>query len=290
MRKMGDRREDGYVFVGYSRRLNGKTYESWTALDKFFKKYGEDFFDRRDARLERQKAKQESSIKWHAHMAYLSTLSEEERKDRDRQASKRSRDLRLAEDPDYYKRLNQKAYQRKKSNPEYKRRTKEASKKHQEKKKAERAIGIAKRKAESEAKKKAKAEEIAARKKARAKLSAEKALAKSLRPKRIVLTDEQRAEARRKGKRNYKHARRARINNCEVKATPKMVEDARKQAGDRCYYCGKKAELTLDHFEPLAKGGSHCVLNFVFCCHPCNSRKRDLDPFDFMASNLAVSF
>jgi hypothetical protein len=177
MRKMGDRREDGYVFVGYNNQPNGKTYEMWKSLDKFLKKWGYDFFERREARIKRQKAKNESREKWHAHMAYLATLTDEERK-----------------------------------------------------------------------------------------------------------------EKKRFEKRNYRHRRRARINNCEIKATPKMVEDARNQAGDRCYYCGKKAELTLDHFEPLAKGGSHCVLNFVFCCHPCNSRKRDLDPFDFMASNLAVSF
>ena len=69
-------------------------------------------------------------------------------------------------------------------------------------------------------------------------------------------------------------------------STPSL--DARKTAGDRCYYCGKKSKLTLDHFEPLAKGGAHCVSNFVFACFSCNSRKRDLDPFDFMASNVAV--
>jgi hypothetical protein len=165
-----------------------------------------------------------------------------------------------------------------------------ASKRYKEERAEKRAKRKAERKAKQEALQKIKQEQAEARRIERERLAAEKALAKSLRPKRIVLTDEQRAEARRKGKRNYKHVRRARINNCEVKATPKMVEDARKLAGDRCYYCGKKAELTLDHFEPLAKGGAHCVSNFVFCCHLCNSRKRDLDPFDFMASNLAVSF
>jgi hypothetical protein len=165
--------------------------------------------------------------------------------------------------------------------------------KTQRNREAQRRYYLKKNQTKIEARKKvklAKVIENEAKRAEKAKLSSEKALAKSLRPKRIVLTDEQRAEARRQEKRNYKHARRARINNCDVRATPKMVEEARKQAGDRCYYCGKKAELTLDHFEPLAKGGAHCVSNFVFCCHSCNSRKRDLDPFDFMASNLAVSF
>jgi hypothetical protein len=124
----------------------------------------------------------------------------------------------------------------------------------------------------------------------KAKKKEEAALAKSLRPKRVLLTAEQRKENERQGKRNYKHVRRARINNCEVKATPKIVEEARKNAGDRCYYCGKKCKLTLDHFDSLSKGGAHCVSNFVFACFSCNSRKRDLDPFEFMESNLAISF
>lgn len=124
----------------------------------------------------------------------------------------------------------------------------------------------------------------------KAKRKEEEALAKSLHPKRVLLTAEQRKENERQGKRNYKHVRRARINNCEVKATPKIVEEARKSAGDRCYYCGKKCKLTLDHFDSLSKGGAHCVSNFVFACFSCNSRKRDLDPFEFMESNLAISF
>ena len=67
-------------------------------------------------------------------------------------------------------------------------------------------------------------------------------------------------------------------------------EEAKKNAGDCCYYCGKKCKLTLDHFDSLSKGGAHCVSNFVFACFSCNSRKLDLDPFEFMESNLAISF
>lgn len=157
-----------------------------------------------------------------------------------------------------------------------------------------------KRKLESEARKKIKAEEAEAKRIEREtakrnarevkRLENEKIRLERLANKKPPLTDEQRKEKKRQEKRNYKHARRARINNCEVRATAQMVADARRTAGDRCYYCGKKSGLTLDHFEPLAKGGAHCVSNFVFACFSCNSRKRDLDPFDFMASNVAASF
>ena len=153
-----------------------------------------------------------------------------------------------------------------------------------------------KRKLESDARKRIKAEEAESKRIARniareaKRVEKEKIRLERLANKKPPLTEEQRKEKKRQAKRNYKHTRRARINNCEVRATPQMVEDAKKAAGDRCYYCGKKSELTLDHFEPLAKGGAHCVSNFVFACFSCNSKKRDLDPFDFMASNVAVSF
>jgi hypothetical protein len=164
------------------------------------------------------------------------------------------------------------------------------NKRYKEKQMAINAEKKDKRKAEQEALKKIKQDQVDAKRAERENAHAERALAKSLRPKRVLLTDEQRKENQRQGKRNYKHVRRARINNCEIRASPKVVEEAGKNAGDRCYYCGKKCKLTLDHFDPLSKGGAHCVSNFVFACFSCNSRKRDLDPFEFMESNLAISF
>jgi hypothetical protein len=287
---MGDRRDDGYVFTGYSKRSNGKTYEQWTSLDKFLKQRGDDFFERRNARLKRQKAKHASREKWHAHMAYLATLTDEQRADRDRLAYKEYKEKRKKLDPDYYKRLYAKMVLDPVRLEKHRAKQARAKKKDKEKRAAKRAKRDAERKAKQESLQKIKQEQAEARRIEKAKIAAEKALAKSLRPKRIALTEEQRKEKRKLEKRNYKHVRRARINNCEVKATPKMVEDARNLAGDRCYYCGKKTELTLDHFEPLAKGGAHCVSNFVFACHPCNSRKRDLDPFEFIAANVPAGF
>ena len=148
----------------------------------------------------------------------------------------------------------------------------------------------AKRQAEQEALRKIKQEQAEIKRADRERALEERRLTKSLRPKRVFLTDEQRREKEKQRKKNYKHVRRARINNCEIKATAQIVEEARKNAGDRCYYCGQKCNLTLDHFEPLSKGGAHCLSNFVFCCFSCNSRKRDLDPFEFMASNPAIDF
>lgn len=46
--------------------------------------------------------------------------------------------------------------------------------------------------------------------------------------------------------------------------------------GHACGYCLRtNVKLTLDHVEPLARGGAHDVSNVVPACGPCNSRKKD---------------
>jgi len=256
--RIGHVREDGRVYNGKNPCF--KSGEHWATMESFLKMRGASWYEKRA--IMDNNVKERALRKKEAANRAMKAKAIREEKERLKLLSPKKGKMTIEE-------------------------------KTQRNREAQRRYYLKKNQAKIEDRKKAKLAKVIenqAKRAKRAKIAAEKALAKSLRPKRIVLTDEQRAEARRKGKRNYKHARRARINNCEVKATPKMVEDARKSAGDRCYYCGKKAELTLDHFEPLAKGGAHCVSNFVFACHPCNSRKRDLDPFDFMASNLAVGF
>jgi 5-methylcytosine-specific restriction endonuclease McrA len=213
-----------------------------------------------------------------------------EKKERQRGFSRECMARKRKENPEKFREIYRKYRSSRKDDPIFLERQREARHRHYYKINAEK---IEKRKEVKQAKAnedEAKRIERNKRLIERARKKEEAALVKSLRPKLIVLTEEQRKEAKRQGKRNYKHVRRARINSCEVRATPKIIEEARKNAGDRCYYCGRKSKLTLDHFVPLAKGGDHCVSNLVFACSPCNSRKRDLDPFEFMASNVAISF
>lgn len=54
----------------------------------------------------------------------------------------------------------------------------------------------------------------------------------------------------------------------------------RERFGCRCGYCGVSevdvgAELTVDHFQPRAYGGSDEPDNWVYCCHACNEYKGD---------------
>lgn len=50
-----------------------------------------------------------------------------------------------------------------------------------------------------------------------------------------------------------------------------------------CLYCGAPAEAA-DHFDPLARGGLHCVENLVPACQSCNSRKSAREPIEFLIS------
>ena len=277
MNRKGDIRSDGKVFFGKNKNCIGGEY--WMEMDHFLKTCGQDYYERRDAYQ-----------KYLVEMSRTKDARALKKRERQRGLGRECMARKRKENPEKFREIDRKYRSSRKDDPIFLERQRVARRRHYYKINAEK---IAKRKEAKQAKAnedKAKRIEKNERLIERSKKKEAAALVKSLRPKRVVLTEEQRKEAKRQGKRNYKHVRRARINSCEVKATPKIIEEARKNAGDRCYYCGRKSKLTLDHFDPLAKGGAHCISNLVFACFSCNSRKRDLDPFEFMASNVAISF
>jgi 5-methylcytosine-specific restriction endonuclease McrA len=59
----------------------------------------------------------------------------------------------------------------------------------------------------------------------------------------------------------------------------------KKAARKVCYWCGKKCarKFTVDHYEPLARGGKHEASNLVIACPTCNIRKNAKDPEQFRA-------
>jgi hypothetical protein len=277
MHKKGDIRDDGRVFYAKNKSSIGGEY--WMEMDQFLRTCGQDYYERIAAHQ-----------KYLAEMKSTKAVRELKKRERRIERYHKTKHLTVAKRKDAREKSHAKMLLDPVRLEKHKAKCNRLSKRYQEKQKLINAEKKAKRETERELLKKIKQEQAKAKRIERERASEEKALAKSLRPERVFLTTEQRKENKRQGKRNYKHVRRARINNCEIKATPKIVEEARKNAGDRCYYCGQKCNLTLDHFEPLSKGGAHCVSNFVFCCFLCNSRKRDLDPFKFMASNPAIDF
>lgn len=293
MPSIGDIGNDGRVFI--SKNKNFKSGEYWVSMDKFLLKHGADFYEKKNRARKNKLAREESRLRSEKNKAWREANKEEIEENR-----KLKQRVKSAKRYNETKHLNiekrreaaKKTYAKMLLDPVRLEKFKAKNERFKIKQKEKRELARQKRKLESEARKKIQAEEKEARRVAREakRVESEKIRLERLANKKPPLTEEYRKEKKRQYRRNYKHARRARINNCEVRATPQMTADAKKTAGDRCYYCGKKNELTLDHFEPLAKGGAHCVSNFVFACFSCNSRKRDLDPFDFMASNVADSF
>ena len=62
--------------------------------------------------------------------------------------------------------------------------------------------------------------------------------------------------------------------------------------GTRCHYCGvelvfshpihAKITYTVDHIQPVSKGGTDALENLVLACRSCNSTKRDKDYGEFV--------
>ena len=51
-----------------------------------------------------------------------------------------------------------------------------------------------------------------------------------------------------------------------------------------CHYCGRPVppgELTMDHVVPIARGGKSTKGNVVTSCKACNSRKKQLLPWEW---------
>jgi 5-methylcytosine-specific restriction endonuclease McrA len=83
-------------------------------------------------------------------------------------------------------------------------------------------------------------------------------------------------------KQNYKHRRRAQEEG-GISSTDLMAW--KKAAKKVCYWCGKKCarNFTVDHYEPLARGGKHEASNLVIACMSCNVKKNAKDPEQFRA-------
>lgn len=71
------------------------------------------------------------------------------------------------------------------------------------------------------------------------------------------------------------HRRRARIVSAGGSFTAADIAAIRVAQADRCWYCGKRlhGKGHIDHFIPLAKGGTNDPGNLRLACASCNLRK-----------------
>lgn len=65
--------------------------------------------------------------------------------------------------------------------------------------------------------------------------------------------------------------------------TGEIRDQVRQRANHTCEFCGVTetdvgGKLTVDHFQPMAKGGDDSLENLVYCCARCNQYKLDYWP------------
>lgn len=78
--------------------------------------------------------------------------------------------------------------------------------------------------------------------------------------------------------------RASRMKKLPATLTSKEWEETLSALDYKCVYCGAPYEHQ-DHFIPLVKGGGYTVNNILPACFPCNNRKADKMPFDFIKSS-----
>jgi hypothetical protein len=70
-----------------------------------------------------------------------------------------------------------------------------------------------------------------------------------------------------------------------------IVEQVRRRANFACEYCGARevdsaGQLTVDHYQPRARGGNDDLDNLLYCCYRCNLFKSDYWPTEVGAPVL----
>lgn len=75
----------------------------------------------------------------------------------------------------------------------------------------------------------------------------------------------------------WAHKRRALHNKLLITLTPEQWEKIKSHFDNKCAYCGKEKQLTMDHFIPLTKLGEFTHNNIIPACKSCNSSKYNKD-------------
>lgn len=87
----------------------------------------------------------------------------------------------------------------------------------------------------------------------------------------------------------YKRRRRAAKNNVKENYTPAQEKITREIFNNKCFNCGCKEGLCIDHYYPLSKGNALTLLNACVLCQSCNCSKNDKNPLDFFGLKKHVA-
>lgn len=100
---------------------------------------------------------------------------------------------------------------------------------------------------------------------------------------RILVQHSHWALAHRQNKAALHHKRKATILGLPPELNTLTASDiAETLATNKCFYCAAIGKMTLDHFIPVARGGSNTRENVVASCPTCQSRKHTKPPRLFM--------
>lgn len=70
--------------------------------------------------------------------------------------------------------------------------------------------------------------------------------------------------------------------------TPKALAALLRSARGRCVYCAERAQVTTDHFVPVARGGQTTASNVVAACARCNTNKNAREPHQWVLETHGV--
>jgi 5-methylcytosine-specific restriction endonuclease McrA len=74
--------------------------------------------------------------------------------------------------------------------------------------------------------------------------------------------------------------------SCRGEIPPVHRSEVWRVTDGRCCYCGEQTQpfntFSIDHFVPLARGGTHQLPNLLPCCVRCNGAKRDRTPEEWL--------
>lgn len=82
----------------------------------------------------------------------------------------------------------------------------------------------------------------------------------------------------------YGQQRYARKKGAGDHFTTEELNALKTRVGKKCWGCGNRCKLTIDHIKALCRDGSGSIRNIQFLCRSCNSSKRDRSNEDFARS------
>jgi 5-methylcytosine-specific restriction endonuclease McrA len=86
-------------------------------------------------------------------------------------------------------------------------------------------------------------------------------------------------------RRMYSRQRRERLQRLEGSYSSTDETVTRNKFNHKCFICGDREDLTIDHHIPISRGGSLSLNNAVLLCRRCNSAKNSKSPEDFYDSD-----